>query len=154
MASVLDVAAYILQQTGYVSTMKLQKLVYYSQAFHLVKTGFPLFSESIEAWANGPVAPALFNKHRGRYVIGPEDSPAIGNANKLYGDDRRCIDHVIRTLGDKTGSQLSSLTHAESPWVSARHGLPEGARSHNVISPESILAYYSSSSARSNPAFG
>lgn len=153
MASVFDVAAYVLTQAGYVSTMKLQKLVYYSQAFNLVKSGSPLFPEEIEAWANGPVVPALFSKHRGRYVIGPEDSPSIGNAEKLSDAERSCVDHVVRTLGDKTGAQLSSLTHAENPWASARCGLPEGARSHNVISVNSIRAYYSSGSARFNPVF-
>ncbi len=58
MAHVQDVARYILEKRGRMSAMKLQKLVYYSQGWHLVFDGEPLFAERIEAWANGPVVPA------------------------------------------------------------------------------------------------
>ena len=55
MANVFDVAKYILQRTGKISTWKLQKLCYYSQAWTLAWTGKPLFEEEFEAWRNGPV---------------------------------------------------------------------------------------------------
>jgi uncharacterized phage-associated protein len=58
MVSVDDVAAYILEQRGPMSAMKLQKLVYYSQAWSLVWEDRPLFREEIQAWASGPVVPA------------------------------------------------------------------------------------------------
>jgi hypothetical protein len=48
-----DVAAYILKQTGEITAMKLQKLVYYSQAWSLVWDEEPLFSERVEAWRMG-----------------------------------------------------------------------------------------------------
>jgi len=60
MASVHDVAAYILREQGAMSTWKLQKLVYYSLAWHLVWDDEPLFEEPIQAWANGPVVRALY----------------------------------------------------------------------------------------------
>jgi uncharacterized phage-associated protein len=68
MADVFDVAGYILQQKGQVTTWKLQKLVYYSQAWSLVWDERPLFQERIEAWANGPVCPDLYQVHRGAFV--------------------------------------------------------------------------------------
>ena len=68
MAHVVDVAAYILECLGSVSTMKLQKLTFYSQAYYLVEHGTPLFPEEFEAWANGPVAPDLFKRHKGEFV--------------------------------------------------------------------------------------
>ena len=49
MAHVVDVAAYILECLGSVSTMKLQKLTFYSQAYYLVEHGTPLFPEEFEA---------------------------------------------------------------------------------------------------------
>ena len=52
--NVLDIAAYILCKQGAMTAMKLQKLVYYSQAWSLVWDDKPLFRERIEAWANGP----------------------------------------------------------------------------------------------------
>ena len=47
MAHVVDVAAYILECLGSVSTMKLQKLTFYSQAYYLVEHGTPLFPERV-----------------------------------------------------------------------------------------------------------
>ncbi len=152
MANVNDVALYVLNRIGYTSTMKLQKLVFYSQAYNLVSTGRPLFEDRIEAWANGPVVPSLFFEHKGRYDIGHEDLSLHGPST-LTMTDIACIDHVISRLGDKTGSELSCLTHSEDPWMAARGNLPYGARSHNQISLDSIHAFYSSDRARSNPVF-
>lgn len=59
MASVYDVATYILEKQGAMTTWKLQKLVYYSQAWSLVWDDDVLFPEEIEAWANGPVVREL-----------------------------------------------------------------------------------------------
>ena len=50
MASVLDAAAYMLQRCGPMTTWKLQKLVYYAQAWSLVWDDDALFDEEIEAW--------------------------------------------------------------------------------------------------------
>ena len=67
MANVFDTAKYILEQFGSMSTMKLQKLCYYSQAWSLVWDDSPLFEEDFQAWANGPVCPELFFKTQGKY---------------------------------------------------------------------------------------
>lgn len=143
MATVLDVAAYVLSRTGDVSTMKLQKLVYYSQAYHLVKTDRPLFLEEIEAWANGPVAPRLFALHRGAYVVNERDLPPLADARRITAGEAETIDHVVRVLGSYTGASLSDLTHSEGPWKDARKGLPDGARSNALIDHASLRRYYS-----------
>ena len=64
-----DVAAFILKESGPMTAMKLQKLVYYCQAWSLVWDEKPLFKEKIEAWANGPVVRALYEKHRGKFKV-------------------------------------------------------------------------------------
>ena len=69
MITVHDVAAYILNKTGEITAMKLQKLVYYSQVWSLVWDEQPLFEARIEAWANGPVIPELYNEHRGQFLV-------------------------------------------------------------------------------------
>lgn len=68
MASVFDVAAYILERQGPMTTWKLQKLVY-CQAWSLVWDDDVLFPEEIEAWANGPVVRELYNAHRGKRAV-------------------------------------------------------------------------------------
>ncbi|WP_284982347.1 type II toxin-antitoxin system antitoxin SocA domain-containing protein [Arthrobacter sp. efr-133-TYG-118] len=76
--TVFDVAEYILSKNAVehpenptMSTMKLQKLVYYCQAWHLAWDGRTLFPEEIQAWASGPVCPALYEVHRGIFAVGP-----------------------------------------------------------------------------------
>src|SRR5271169_3358892 len=64
-----DIAAYILEKNGSMTAMKLEKLVYYAQAWSIVWNESPLFRERIEAWAAGPVVPALYYRHRGDYLV-------------------------------------------------------------------------------------
>ncbi len=63
-----DVARYILEwfdsKGEQISTWKLQKLVYYCQAWSLVWDDNILFPEEIQAWTDGPVCPALYAMHR------------------------------------------------------------------------------------------
>ena len=140
MVSAHDVAAYILAQKGPMTTMKLQKLVYYSQAWHLVWTEAPLFEESIQAWANGPVVRELYERHRGKFTV--EDWPE-GDAGRLDEGCRESIDAVITFYGDKTAQWLSDLTHREAPWMLARQGLAAGERGDHVISHADLHEYYS-----------
>ena len=140
-ATVFDVAKYVLGRTGQITTMKLQKLVYYCQAWSLGWDGVPLFDEEFEAWANGPVCPDLFEKHRGRFVVDSgflEDLPD-------YNFDSDAIDtmnSVLRYYGDKEPQWLSELTHKEAPWKEARAGIPSGVSSTRIVTKESMQQYY------------
>ncbi|MNJ98102.1 hypothetical protein D3C87_158640 [compost metagenome] len=140
---VFDVAKYIIQQVGPMSTMKLQKLVYYCQAWSLVWDEQPLFKEPIQAWANGPVVPELYSYHRGHFTVEPEEFK-IGNASKLSDEQKDTIDTVLLSYADKTAKWLIDLTHMEDPWLIAREGLQPNDRSNQVITWESMAEYYSS----------
>lgn len=142
MASVIDVAKYILTQVGGMTSMKLQKLVYYSQAWSLVWDEEPLFNEQIEAWANGPVVPVLYELHRGQFRLG-DDFPH-GDVNALTPNQKDSIDKVLEAFRDKSGQWLSELTHMESPWKDARGTLQPIERSNEVISLAAMHEYYSS----------
>ncbi len=141
-ASVLDVARYILEKLGSMTAMKLQKLVYYCQAWSLVWDGFPLFSESIEAWANGPVVRKLFEAHREQFNVYP--SGLQGNIESLTAVEKQTIDSVLDYYGDKPSQWLSDLTHMEDPWKNARADLPDGTRSDREITLASMHQYYES----------
>lgn len=141
MANVLDVASYILGKTGPISTWKLQKLVYYSQAWHCVWEERPLFEGArFEAWANGPVCPVLYEHHRGRFTI----DAVPGRPDLLVEDERTSIDAVLDYYGKYSGQQLSDLTHAERPWKDARGNLPLGAFCDEEITLEAMAEYYGS----------
>ena len=142
MCSVFDVAAYILEKSGPMTAMKLQKLIYYSQAWSLVWDEKPLFSERIRAWANGPVTPELYQAHRGAFTVKPGDIQ--GDPSALGTDEHETVDSVLKYYGDKTSQWLSELTHAEAPWVDARDGLPPGERGNNEITHAAMAEYYGS----------
>lgn len=144
MANVFDVAAYILRrmadiEPGAITAWKLQKLVYYSQAWSLVWDDAPIFEEPIEAWANGPVCPALYAKHRGEFKV---SKLAVGDERALSQDEIETIEKVIEHYGKHSSQHLSQLTHAEAPWIGAREGLAPGERGNHVIPHDAMAEYY------------
>lgn len=138
MVSVHDVAAYLIKHLGAVSTFKLQKLLYYAQAWHLVWEERPLFNSPIEAWANGPVIPEVYQRHRGQFSVDSWN----GDTGQLDKGERATVDAVLDTYGRLSGRQLSHLTHREHPWKSAREDLPVTAPSSRRIAPEVMQEYY------------
>lgn len=142
MVSVLDVAAYILGRLGTMTAMKLQKLVYYSQAWSLAWDEAPLFPERIEAWANGPIVRELYAVHRGFFNVSLHELSA-GDPSHLSGAQKETIDKVLEFYGDKPSQTLSDLTHMEAPWRDARAGLPDGARSDVEITLAAMHEFYS-----------
>lgn len=143
MATVFDVAEYILRKTGPMSAMKLQKLVYYAQAWSLVWDDRPIFQNRIEAWANGPVVRDLYDVHKGRYQLAPGE--LIRNSDpQLTQEQRETIDTVLAAYGSKSAQWLSDQTHSEDPWLRARDGLEDGERGSREITLESLLEFYSS----------
>lgn len=142
MANIFDTAKYILEQSGVMSTMKLQKLCYYSQAWSLVWDDMPLFDEDFQAWANGPVCPELFYKTQGMYSVSAKDE--TGGTGDLSDNQKDTINRVIAHYGKHDAQWLSQLTHMEEPWRKARNGLPQGAGCANVITKESMAMYYGS----------
>lgn len=123
MANVFDTAKYILEKSGTMSTMKLQKLCYYSQA-----------------WANGPVCPELFFKTKGKYSVSAKDE--TGGEENLTDDQKDTIDKVLEHYGIHDAQWLSQLTHMEDPWMKAREGVPSGMGCNNIITKESMALYY------------
>ncbi|MGH9931230.1 MAG: Panacea domain-containing protein [Pyrinomonadaceae bacterium] len=134
-----DVAAFILKQQGEMTAMKLQKLVYYSQAWSLVWDDEPLFGEEIEAWANGPVVRALYARHQGQFKVREWN----GNPEKLSDTQRETIMKVLEYYGDMPSQVLSDLSHREEPWLKAREGLAPTERGRRVITSAAMAEYYS-----------
>ena len=141
MANVFDVADYILKGCGELPAMKLQKLVYYSQAWSLVWDDAPLFEEKIEAWANGPVVRALYARHRQNYFAN-RTQIEDGNHANLSKDQAETVDAVLAYYGDKSSQWLSDLTHMEDPWIEAREGLDPGERGEEEITHRAMADYY------------
>lgn len=138
MSSVFDVAQYILKKYGSLEAMKLQKLVFYSQAWRVVQAGVPLFDEPIKAYEMGPVVGTLWHRHRGWRYVTPEHIGS-GAAEVLSDDEAALVDSVVEFYGQFSGDELSALTHDEAPWVDAF----DRPRHDRKITVESLKAFYS-----------
>ena len=140
-ATAHDVAAYIFdKQDNGLPAMKLQKLVYYAQAWSLVWDDLPLFDDRIEAWASGSAVPSLYESLHGKFMV----LSVEGNPDRLTDSQRETIDQVLGFYGDKSSQWLSDLTRMEEPWVKARHGLATGERGNHEISLAAMAEYYGS----------
>mgnify|MGYP001624036590 CR=1 FL=1 len=143
MANVFNVARYVLRKCGPMSTWKLQKLCYYCQAWSIAWTERPLFDDEFEAWTNGPVCRTLFNQHKGKFVVSPEEIPAwLQDSADLTEDQIDTIDHVLEHYGACEPYELREQTHSEDPWILARGDLPDDVPCNSIISKESMGNYY------------
>lgn len=141
MVSVFDVAKYILEKQGKMSTWKLQKLCYYAQAWHFTWTEKRLIAEDFQAWKNGPVCPELFAVHKGKFIIFSEMLNK-GDSNKLDEDEADSVNVVLKDYGDREPYDLREQSHSESPWINARGKLSPDENSDAIISLESMGEYY------------
>lgn len=121
-----------------ITNLKLQKLLYYSQAWHLAFYGIPLFDEEIEAWAHGPVVPQIFRRYRSSGW-----NPISDCAMSTEPSFKAHINEVWRVYGHLGAFELERLTHSEEPWKLARTGLPPDASSNQIITKLSMQRYYS-----------
>lgn len=120
MPTVSDVAAYFVQRgteaedTG-MSNLKLQKLIYYAQGYHLAVYDEPLFPEAIEAWPHGPVCPQVYHKykHNGR---GPIEDTVEVLPDAFEAPQIELLDEVYEVFGQFSAWKLRDMTHEESPW--------------------------------------
>ena len=142
MARVIDVAHYIVQSCGSMTTFKLQKLLYYCQGWHLAWEGETLFNAEIEAWANGPVVREIYNLHRGEYRVNPPWPSMNADSERLQQGERESVDVVLDTYRDWTGRQLSRATHEERPWIEARQDLSPGQRGFAVIDTDVMQEFF------------
>lgn len=145
MANIFSTARYILAKCGPMSTWKLQKLCYYSQAWSLAWTGEPLFDEDFEAWSNGPVCPELFRVHKGLFTVSLNDIPAARESLPALTEDQTdTIDRVLDTYGSWAPYELREQSHEERPWKNARGDLQIGEPGNERIEKSAMGEYYGS----------
>lgn len=128
-----------------ITHLKLQKLAYYAQAWHLALNGIdePLFKDKIEAWVHGPVCPALYSEFKGagRFEIQPEKFPEELNKSENK-KKKETLDMVWQNYGGYDGKFLEALTHQELPWIEAREGYKEDESADVEISHASMEKFY------------
>ncbi|OAV72184.1 putative phage-associated protein [Bacteroidales bacterium Barb4] len=135
-----------------ITPLKLQKLLYYCQAWHYTVYDEPLFDDKIEAWARGPVIPSQFERFSyleiGDNILNnwPEFAPDIVlekyTENLLY--------EVMSVYGQHTAYYLERLVQSEKPWKETRGDLEFPLACDKEIPLPLMKAYYSSISKTKN----
>jgi uncharacterized phage-associated protein len=122
-----------------ITPLKLQKLLYYAQAWHLVFQDQPLFGESIEAWIHGPVIPVVYQRYK---QYGYKVIPELRQTDVLSLADQETLNLVCQNYGPQDAKVLEHLTHSEFPWLEARTGIGQNQSCNRKISLESMGKYY------------
>jgi uncharacterized phage-associated protein len=133
------------------SPLKLQKLLYYCQAWHYTIFNQLLFKDKIEAWPHGPVVPSQFERFS--YLKKNDNMLSnISNVEKvtLEKDTEDLLNEVMDIYGQHTAYYLEQLTHKEDPWKITRPNSDPSSKYNKVISPELMKKYYSSVNEQKN----
>ena len=119
------------------TNLKLQKLLYYCQGWHLALLDEPMFSDSVEAYKLGPVVPSVYKKYKDRNdpakpLITPTVRPNVPVKTGLVLED------VWDKYGKFTASGLVDMTHSETPWREAY----QAKKDHRVITQGSMRDFF------------
>lgn len=138
MKSALDVAKHLLTKShpdaeDYISNLKLQKLLYYTQGVFTAMHDAPIFEEAIEAWEHGPVVPAVYHHFKGHGAGQIMPQPEYHNI-QLDDREKNVMAEVYKVFGQFSAWKLRNMTHAEDPWKNT----PQG----EIIDLELIKSYF------------
>lgn len=126
-----------------ISNLKLQKLVYYAQAWFVANYEKPLFKGEFQAWVHGPVLPELYRTYKERGSSPIPTSRELEEVEKAL--DPAILEYlkeVARVYMPSGAYELELMTHQEAPWIDAREGLEPDEKGENVISLEAMKEYY------------
>ncbi len=139
-----DIAKYIVsfctEHGDPITHLKLQKLLYYCQAWYVALYNKKLFNKRFQAWVHGPVIPDVYHEFK-KYGFNP--IVHSDNSVKLAEGVKEHIHDVLDVLGGYSAYQLEEMTHREDPWKNARGKLPLDENSSNFISEKDMKEYYS-----------
>jgi len=145
MYEVLDISRYIINKSisdkTPISNLKLQKLLFYVQAYFLVETGSQLFSESLVSWKYGPVVIEAYDEFKSfgaLEIVDPieeytefefsDDSFKLNikterfNENIIENNIKECINEVVESYESYNAIQIMRKTHQEDPWLNTENG--------------------------------
>lgn len=137
MATIFDVAKYILNKYGKMSTWKLQKLIFYCQAMSLVWDDAPLFEDDFKAGQKGPYCETLYSAHKGMFFIENDCflNPYNPNPSRLTDVQKETINVVVDSLIALPPYQLTQMVKEEKPFIDAK-------QADGNISKEAMEEYY------------
>ena len=122
-----------------ITHLKLQKLMYFAQAWYLANINKVLFDEDMQAWAHGPVTPSIWHKYKeNRWGSLSLDDDAVLPDKKIL----PFLQLIWERYGQFSPKKLEQMTHNDGPWKDVRGGRPQEARCTDAIPKQRIRDYY------------
>ena len=126
--------------------LKLQKLLFYVQAWHLALGAGVLFVGGFQAWVHGPANREDYDRFKDTHLmfspLGFRDIRQSFKDENLSEGARKHIDEVLEAYGEFSGVQLEKMTHDELPWIEARGSLLSHERCEAVIKESTMESFY------------
>lgn len=121
MYKALNIAKYFIKlaspdEEDFITNLKLQKLLYYAQGFHLALYAKPLFNEQIKAWQYGPVVTEIYSNYK-EYRTNVLPQPDDFEMEQYDSETRELLDEIYEVYGQYTAPTLMRFTHKEPPWT-------------------------------------
>ena len=145
----ITLSNYILEKYSLMSHLKIQKILFYCEAYHLAYFDESLIDENFEAWVHGPVCREVFDSLKDKSIL--YSDLTYGGESVLPKVDAELISTQIQILNDVLGAlskwtdiELEDATHQEAPWIQARGTLGAGERCTNIISKPLMKTTYKS----------
>lgn len=141
-------ANYILKHYGPMSHLKLQKLLFYCDAYSLAYFGEELVEDKFEAWVHGPVSRKVYDSLKDKSILYSDIEYSFDGIDvdyefgKLTQGQQDLIVAVLNDLSAWSGLELETATHSELPWLEARKGCAEGDKCHALISKDTTRDFY------------
>lgn len=133
-------------QHGTLSNLKLQKLLYYIEAWHLGILGTRFYSPEVgfEAWVHGPVNRLVYERFEKTKYLYSEITmdDRLNNNPRLNSEDKEFVDYILENYGRFSGMDLETMTHNELPWQEARGGIGPFDACNRIISVDTMKSFY------------
>jgi uncharacterized phage-associated protein len=124
------------------TNLRLQKLLYYAQAWSLIVRESELFSDEIQAWRHGPVVPTVFRNLPDGHGANQINSNAFATVPDLQGDEAEFVRRVWEAYNQYSALQLSRMTHQEMPWRNAWGERPVDGTGNDPISIDHLEDFF------------
>jgi len=146
-----ELAEYILLKWGPMSHLKLQKILYYVEGYHLAYFDKSIIEDDFQAWIHGPVSRKIYDTLKDKSILYAELGYVQTNGSKnpndvlketLTKDQIDFINETVEELNGFSSTQLENMTHNEEPWLSARKGYNASDRCEVVIDKDLMKKFY------------
>ncbi|MEM8641961.1 MAG: type II toxin-antitoxin system antitoxin SocA domain-containing protein [Cyanobacteria bacterium P01_G01_bin.54] len=122
-----------------ITPLKLQKLLYYAEAWSQVLLDDELFVEQIQAWTHGPVVLEVYEgfKDYGWRPIDPLEVEL-----ELDSETEEILNQILAVYGELSARTLEKMTHSDQPWLKTREGYAIEARCNEIIPKQEIKSSF------------